>query len=130
MSASNPLLFQGSIEFKDLANLPFVLQMRPNSLRSILDELCRRHQIALNVQLETNSAATIKDAVMHGGLYSLLAPNAIVQERRQGLIGGVLINNPSIQLSTQLESTTHRPLTTAARSILKLLPSMLADLIA
>lgn len=128
MPAANPLLLQASVAFKDLANLPLALPMRPNGLRSILDELCQRTRITLNVQMETNSSTTIKDAVMHGGLYSLLAPNAIVQERRLGLLGGVLINDPAIQLSTQLDSTTNRPLTAAAREILRMLPPMLDSL--
>lgn len=124
MAASDPLLAQPSIKFKALASLPLVLQMRPNGLRSMLDELCQRSGIELNIQLETNSPTTIKDAVMHGGLYSLLAPNAIALERRMGLLGGVVVSDPSIHLSTMLTATSNHPLPFASREVLRMLPNL------
>jgi LysR family nitrogen assimilation transcriptional regulator len=124
MAAGNPLLAQPSIKFKALANLPFVLPMRPNGLRSMLDELCQRSGIELDIQLEANSPTTIKDAVMHGGLFSLQAPYAVVQERRMGLLGGVVVSDPSIHLSTLLTATSSHPLPSAAREVLRLLPGL------
>jgi LysR family transcriptional regulator, nitrogen assimilation regulatory protein len=124
MAAGDPLLEQASIRFKALANLPFVLPVRPNGLRSLLDELCLRSGIELDIQLETNSPTTIKDAVMHGGLYSLQAPNAIAHERRMGLLGGLVVSDPSIHLSTMLMATASHPLPAAAREVLRILPSL------
>lgn len=124
MAASDPLLAQTSIKFKALAKLPLVLPMRPNGLRSMLDELCQTNGIELDIQLESNSPSTIKDAVMHGGLYSLQAPNAVAHERRMGLLGGVVVSDPSIHLSTLLTSTSSHPLPSAAREVLRLLPGL------
>lgn len=128
MAASDPLLEQPSMKFKVLATLPLVLPMRPNGLRSMLDELCQRSGIELDIQLEANSPTTIKDAVMHGGLYSLQAPSAVAQERRMGLLGSVVVSDPSIHLSTLLTATSSHPLPSAAREVLRLLPNLVRRL--
>lgn len=124
MAQGDPLLAQTALKFKALAELPLVLPVRPNGLRSLLDELCQRSGIELNVQLEANSPSTVKDAVMHGGLYSLLAPNALVQERLMGLLGSVVVSDPSIHLSTMLMPTSSHPLSSAAREVMRLLPDL------
>lgn len=124
MAANDPLNGQLSIKFKALAKLPLVLPMRPNGLRSVLDELSQTTGIELDVQLETNSPATIKDAVMYGGLYSLQAPNAVAHERRMGLLSGVVVSDPSIHHYTVLTPTSSHPLPSAAREVLRLLPGL------
>ena len=124
MAANDPLMAQGAIKFKALAHLPLVLPMRPNGLRSLLDELCLRAGITLDVALEVNSPTMIKDAVMRGGLYSLQAPSAVSQERAQGWMGSVVVSDPSIHLSTMLASTSSHPLSSAAREVFRLLPDL------
>ena len=98
--------------------------MRPNGLHSVFDELSKTTGIELDVQLETNSPAKIKDAVIYGGLYSLQAPNTVAHERRMGLLSGVVVSDPSIHHCTVLKPPSSHPLPSAAREVLRLLPGL------
>lgn len=115
-----------AVKLKALGALPLALPTRPNGLRLILDELCQRAGVALDVQLQADSAAAIKSAVLHGGLCSVLPRHGVAQECRMGLLQAVPIVEPTIRQSTLLDTTTHHPLTAAAREVWRALPPLLA----
>ncbi len=112
---------------KSLATLSLALPARPNSLRMMLDGLCQRASIELDVRLEANASVAIKDAVLHGGLYSVLPPQAIDQERRLGLLRGVDIVEPVIWQTSVIATTSQHPLGAAARQILRVLPTLFSE---
>lgn len=128
MRSDDPLLKARSIRFKALGALPLALPVRPNSMRIVLDELCQRAHVQFNVELEADSSVAIKDAILNGGLYSILPPHAFSAEKRLGLMQGLQIVEPVIRQATLVETTSFRPLTAAARTVWRLLPPLLCEL--
>jgi len=112
--------------FKTLGEIPLALPTRPNSLRGILDELCHRAGIVLDVRLEANSAVAIQDAVLRGGLYSVMPRHAIAQSCHvAGMLKGVPIVQPWIRQRTFLETTRYRPMSAATREVWRALAPLL-----
>lgn len=128
MAANDPLCASGSVAFDELRKLPLVLPVRPNGLRVLLDELGQRAGIELNVELEADSSVAIKSAVIQGGMYSVLPPHAIAQERRFGMVEGIPVTDPSIRQATLIETTPHHPMTAAGREVWRALSMLLKRL--
>lgn len=104
-----------TIEFKQLAHLPLVLPGAPNGLRSILDQYSRQHGISLNVALEVDTLATMKDVALSGAAYTILPLLAVSQEVAEGRLTASRIVSPGIRRTIALSITRQRPLSRAAR---------------
>lgn len=115
--AGNLLLAKGSIAFKSLENVPLVLPSAPNGLRQILDQMSRRHGIQLNIVMEVDSAASMKDIALSGHAYTLLPMMAVKEELARGDLHAVEVVKPKIQRTIVLELATHQPLSRAARHV-------------
>lgn len=126
--AGAPVLQRKSLRFQALAGLPLVLPMRPNSLRGLLDEIANKQRVPLQVVLEADSSAVIKDAVLNSGLYCVFPPHAVAQECADGLLGVIPISHPVIRQTTFIDATRRHPMTGAAKEVLRLLPRLVQEL--
>jgi LysR family nitrogen assimilation transcriptional regulator len=115
--AGNPLLAKGSISFKSLSNVPLVLPSAPNGLRQTLDQLARRHGIQLNIVMEVDSAASMKDVTLSGYVYTLLPQMAVKEDLARGSLGAVEVVKPAIRRTIVLALTSQHPLSRAARHV-------------
>jgi len=115
--AGFPLLAQEAISFKSLANVPLVLPSAPNGLRQTLDQLARRHGIKLNIVMEVDSAASMKDVTLSGHAYTLLPHMAVKDDLARGTLTAVEVVKPAIRRTIVLALTSQHPLSRAARHV-------------
>jgi DNA-binding transcriptional LysR family regulator len=113
----SPLLQAGTVPFRALAGVPLVLPSVPNGLRTALDQLCRRHHVALRVLMDVDSASGMKDVALSGHALTLLPLMAVKEELAAGTLGAARLVKPAIRRTVALALTTQRPLTLAARFV-------------
>lgn len=115
--AGSPLLAHETIPFKALAGVPLVLPSVPNGLRATLEHLSRRHGLRLDVVMDVDSSASMKDVALSGHAYTLLPMMAVNDERGRGTLGATRVVKPAIRRTIVLALTTQRPLSRAARHV-------------
>ena len=106
-----------AVQFKALAGVPLVLPATPNGLRSTLDQLARRHNVQLDVVMEVDSAASMKDVASSGHAYTLLPLMAVRDELARKTLGAAGVVDPGIGRTIVLRVTSQRPLSRAARHV-------------
>lgn len=112
--------------FRQIASLPLVLPGAPNGLRLLLEETARRQRCALNVVIEADSIVAQKDLVRRCGCYTVLAAEAVADERAHGVLAARRIVKPQLARFTTVSTTTQRPLSRAARVVMKTLRELTA----
>lgn len=127
--AGSPLLAQDSVAFRALAGVPLVLPARPNGLRTMLDQLSRRHGVQLDVVMEFDSAAGMKDVSLSGHAYTLLPLMAVKDELARRTLAAAKIVKPAIRRTIVLALTTQRPLSRAARFVAARVRSLATQLV-
>ncbi|MHC8382146.1 LysR family transcriptional regulator [Pseudomonas sp. LB3P14] len=105
------------IAFAALADFPLILPSRPNGLRTTLDQLARKHQVALNVVIEVDTLNAMKDVAAGGGAFTILPFLAIQEDVERGLLDAVRIKKPEIKRTIALAFTRQHPLSKAARVV-------------
>lgn len=127
--AGNPLLAQGSVAFKDLAGVPLVLPSVPNGLRSMLDQLARRHGVRLDIVMEVDSSGSMKDVALSGHAYTLLPLMAVKDDLARRTLSAVPVAKPAIRRTIVLAVTTQRPLSRAARHVVARIRALAPQLV-
>lgn len=107
------------IEFDRMIRLPLVLPGSPNGLRLLLEDVARKRGGLLNLALEADSITAQKEVVRRCACYTVLTPEAIGEEQAAGLLTAQQIVKPELGRLTIVTTTTQRPLSRAAREVLK-----------
>lgn len=106
-----------SIAFTELSGFPLILPSRPNGLRTTLDQVARKHQVALNVAIEVDTLNAMKDVAAVGGAFTILPFLAVQDDVERGLLDAVRIDKPEIKRTIALAFTHQHPLSKAARVV-------------
>lgn len=109
------------VPFAELNQLPLVLPSRPSGMRAILEQIAARKGISLSIAMEANSLSIIKEIVSHGDLYTVLPFHAVHREVEAGMLRVSRIVSPGIDRTVALGTTTQRPLSLAAREVVKVI---------
>lgn len=110
-----------TVDFKALDGLPLVLPGIPNGLCVTLDRLGKRHHVRLVVAMEVESLTMQKDLAAAGTAHTVLSGNAVLHEVKAGMLQASRIVNPGIDRIISLVTTTHHPLSFAAREVARLM---------
>ncbi len=129
-AAGSALAARRELRLADLAATPLALPVRPNSLRAVLDSLTLRAGIELNVVLEADSGVVIKDAILRGGLHSILPSHAVSAEIADGSLVAVRLADPVIRQTVLMDISRQRPATAATRLLFKALPDLTREVVA
>lgn len=113
----NPLLARDSVQLRALAGAALVLPPMPNGLRSILERHARPRGIELNIVMEVDTLAAMKDIAADGGALTVLPLIAIDKELDRGILAASKIVKPGIMRTITLSLTRQRPLSKAARLV-------------
>jgi len=120
-----------TMPFRALSGLPLVLPAVPNGLRATLDVLSRRHNVALDIVMEVDTATSMKDVAASGYAFTLLPMTAVAQEVGAGVLSACRVTSPGIRRTIALSLSRQRPMSEAARLVasrVRLLASkLLAD---
>jgi len=114
------------VPFRQIAAAPLVLPGAPNGLRLLLEETARKHKCALNVVVEADSIVAQKELVRRCGCYTVLTAEAVAEERAHGMLTTRRIAKPRLARFTTVSTTTQRPLSRAARMVVKALRELTA----
>ncbi|WP_422649797.1 LysR family transcriptional regulator [Cupriavidus sp. H18C1] len=128
-AAGHPLARRRRIALRELAGLPLVLPPAPNGLRSILDQHARQLGIALDIVLEVESLATMKDVAMGGHAMTILPMLGVDEEVRNGRLAVIEIVEPALPRTIAIGLTRHHPLSRAARLVLAELHTLVPALL-
>lgn len=118
-------LSASTVPFKSLAGLPLVLPSAPNGLRAVIDQHSRRQGCEIDVVMEVETSAAMKDVALSGLAYTMLPRMAVAEEIAAGKLVAVDIVKPAIRRTISLSLTRQRPLSGAGR----LVASRLKDLV-
>lgn len=108
-----------TISFAEVTRMPLILNPRPNSVRTTLDEVAAEQGLDLNVALEFDAYSVIKEAVRRGFGCSVLSWGAVAEDCVAGRLTAYRIVRPALSRPLQLISAKEHLLSQSGR-ILKL----------
>lgn len=123
------LLSNATVAFRDLAGRPLVLPSRPNGLRLALDQLSRKHRVHLDIVMEVDTGAAMKDVALSGQALTLLPRLAVKEELVAGALRAAKVVRPGIPRTIALSLATHRPMSKAARFVATRLRQLAAQVL-
>lgn len=123
------LLSDTIVAFRDLAGRPLVLPSRPNGLRLALDQLSRKHRVQLDIVMEVDTGAAMKDVALSGQALTLLPRLAVKEELVAGALRASKVVRPGIPRTIALSLATHRPMSKAARFVATRLRQLAAQVL-
>lgn len=109
-----------TVAFRELAKVPLVLPAAPNGLRLAVDDVARRLRVKLNVVFEADSLEAQKAIVGRQGCHAVLSPQTITKEVAAGVFLARRIVDPDLPRLVVMSTTTHRPLSRAAREVARI----------
>lgn len=109
-----------TISFRDIAHLPLVLPAALHGLRRRIDRAAAQKGMKLQVEIELDAVATLKDVVQGGGGYSIMTYGGIAAEVEAGTLKACKIVNPGIEHKMCLATSSNQPLTAGTREAIRL----------
>lgn len=119
-----------TVRFAALQAHALVMPLRPNSLRSMVEQISSRRGLTLKVALEVDTSTAMKDAVLHCGLAATLPAQAVREEIERGELLALPITHPAIRQTTFVETTTRRPASAAVREVERALRMLVTQIVA
>jgi LysR family nitrogen assimilation transcriptional regulator len=102
----------------ELEDLPIVLGAH---FRPLIERATRQCGIKLNIAMELDSVAIIKEIIVDQPFYSILPYASVHREAMNGELGVTSIVNPSIRRELVLAVNAHRPMPSAMVSMRKII---------
>lgn len=128
-AVGDPVTQHETIAFQQLAGVPLVLPSEPNALRTTLDQLARRANIALNVAMEADSLPIQKNIVATGNAYAIVGWLAVSREVEAGRLQASRIVDPGIERAAILSATQHHVFTRSSRAIARIVEPLAMKLL-
>ncbi|OWW22923.1 LysR substrate-binding domain-containing protein [Noviherbaspirillum denitrificans] len=128
-AAGNADLAGQKFPFTDLKGKLLVLPPAPNGLRSALDHIARQKGFSLDVAIEVDTLAAMKEVAASGEALTILPFPAVVQEVAAGILRAARLVQPGIPRTVTLCITKQRPLTRAGRFVLAELRELVPELL-
>ena len=116
----HPALKRREIPFRALDGVALCGPVHPSSLTAVMGEVAARHDVTLNFVLEGSSSSILREAVLRCGLCTIFPRPYVEREMSGPGFASARIVKPSIEQSTWLAVGTHRPVTVAARTVVRL----------
>lgn len=130
LGAAGDALTRGpTIAFHRLLGLPLVLPSAPNALRSTLDQVARRENIALKVLIEADSLPIQKNLVAAGNAYAIVGRLAVTEELAAGRLQIARIVEPTIERVAILATRAQGNYGMAIRAVAQLLEPLAMGLL-
>ncbi|WP_459616699.1 LysR family transcriptional regulator [Bordetella sp. 2513F-2] len=117
-----------TVPFRALDKLPLVLSCKPSSVRMMLDEMGRRHDVDVRVAVEADSGFIQKQMVVRRAGYTVLPWHVVAAEVERGELQAAEIVQPSVIRIVSLMQT-DRP-TQAVRVVTAMLREIVDESVA
>jgi DNA-binding transcriptional LysR family regulator len=109
-----------------LVGLPLILPFAPNAMRSILEEHARRNRTHVNVAVECDSLAVMRTMLLEQSCIGVLPTHSVRAEIDEGKLAAIPLAESAFRQSVVLATSTQRPFTLAAKSVIDLIPVTMA----
>jgi LysR family transcriptional regulator, nitrogen assimilation regulatory protein len=106
-----------TITFRELAKVPLVLPSVPHGLRVAVNAVARSKRLKMNVVAEADSFEAQKAVMSRQGCFMVLSPQTVGRELASGVFHLREIVEPKMPRLVVMSTTTHRPLSRAAREV-------------
>jgi LysR family nitrogen assimilation transcriptional regulator len=110
-----------------LAEVPLVLPTDRHGLRNLIDQHLRRHGVASRVIIEIDAFLQIQRLVQRGLGMTILSRAALYESDLSPPLATARIVRPSIERTVAIAHVDGRPLTKAAREVMKLAGTILRN---
>jgi len=110
-----------TIDFKRLVDVPLAFTVSPNNLTALCEKIARQQGLKLQIGARSDSARALHDLMANSGLHCPLPYHAVAPQISSGLLKAAHIVNPTITQKVVLATSTHHPLSMAARHVTKIL---------
>lgn len=119
----NPAIGSGEelMPFRELGSVPLVLPAAPNGLRVRMEEVARRVGIRLNVVLEADSIEAQRAIIARERCYVMWSQHSVRMSGIDTMFASRRIVEPRLPRYVVLQTTTHHPLSRAAREVARIL---------
>jgi LysR family nitrogen assimilation transcriptional regulator len=107
------------IALRDVAGLPLIIPGSPHGLRLLIDSACAEIGIDVDVVLELDAMATIKNLVECGDAYTILPYGGVHSEVEAGRLDALRIVEPSITRCLALAESQRRTQTLASKAVVQ-----------
>lgn len=118
-----------TVTFAEVAELPLILPSRPHGLRVLMDTVSAREGYALNVEFEVDVASAMFELVETGVGYMVQPYAAIARRVAAGRLSARRVVEPMISRTMVMATTTQRPLSLAARTVLDVIKADVRQLV-
>lgn len=116
-----------TIRVSALKSLPLVLPTRNHGLRRTMDLAAVNAGIRLNIPFEIDAHDLVREIVLAGQAHTIMSALAVQAEIEQGRLTTKLLT-PAVTTRLLCGTSANRPVTAAARVIIKLLQDMISEL--
>lgn len=117
------------VHFDELAKLPLILPSRPHGLRILIDTVAARAGVTLNVEYEVDVASAMFELVESGVCYTVQPFAAVYRMVDDGRLSARRIIEPMVTRTMVMATTTQRPLSLAARTVLDVIKKDVKSLV-
>jgi LysR family nitrogen assimilation transcriptional regulator len=117
------------VPLAEVAKLQLVLPSQRHGLRKTIDRFARDAGLELDVFLEMDALSQIKDLVLRGSAFTILAPAAALDCVDRGELVSSRIVDPPMTRPVYLARNKARPETMAARRLQLIIHEVVADLV-
>jgi DNA-binding transcriptional LysR family regulator len=118
---------ESAMPFAEMASLPLLLPSARHGLRNILERFAQEAGVSLNVTVEMDSYAALKDLVRHGYGCTVLPLAPIYEDVSAGRLVAVPICEPSPTRQLVLSYSSDRPVSRVAQLAGESLTGIMAE---
>ena len=115
------LAHKDAIDFKELANEPFIMKDRGSGTRKLVDSLFAENNCTPNILMEISNAEFIKQFVQRGDGVSFLVREAVAAELSAGKLASVPLKEEKIYLDVSIAYLEDQHLSPPAKAFLETL---------
>ncbi len=120
LSAQHKLAQYKKLEWKKLAEFPFIALQKPSSIRELIDNTLKEQQLTLNIEFETNQLATIAQMIATNLGVSALPSLYRPQMEALGL-SCIKLTQPTISRRVGIVTRRRYPLSQSALSFVNII---------
>jgi len=98
-----------TVKATDLGHYPLVLPSAPNTIRVLVDKMCRDANVHLNVVAEVDVVQTAVDTTAYGNVFTVVPRSAVSDTTGRAQLVSSAIVEPAIKNNLTLALPTHGP---------------------
>ncbi|MBC5766230.1 LysR family transcriptional regulator [Ramlibacter albus] len=115
-----PVLKAKEVSFRQLADVPMAIPIRPNALLAAIEAAAQRYKLEMKFVFESGSEAIIMDSIANAGLCTVVPQHVAVRDYGAARFSWATLVEPRMTQVTWMAQTNARPVTPASRIVAQL----------